>query len=126
MGLSGWERWTLAVTGLCLALMAGRFWHTQRMLPLPGSLPVPEPVYSRQPAGPRINLNTADREQLMELPGIGAERAERIVQYRAAHGPFERLEELLAVEGIGPAVVEELREWATAGGDGYGENSGGG
>jgi competence protein ComEA len=60
-----------------------------------------------------VNLNTADREQLESLPGVGPSTAERIMAYREARGPFLRLEDLLNVPGIGPAKLDRIREHVT-------------
>lgn len=60
------------------------------------------------PAGP-VQLSTATVEQLDELPGIGPATAQKIVDYRDAHGPFRSVEALDAVPGIGPTRVEQLR-----------------
>jgi len=57
----------------------------------------------------RIDINRADRGELMMLPGIGPSLADRILDYRDAHGPFEGLAELRKVSGIGPATLEKLR-----------------
>lgn len=59
-------------------------------------------------AGP-LDLNAADARALEALPGIGPSLAARIVEYRARHGPFRRVEDLLAVPGIGPRTLERLR-----------------
>ena len=48
-----------------------------------------------------LDLNDASAEELTELPGIGRELARRIVAYREEHGPFESVEELMEVSGIG-------------------------
>lgn len=61
----------------------------------------------------KININTASAEDLDYLPGIGAVLAERIVQYRAENGPFESLEEIKEVSGIGDATYEKIREFIT-------------
>jgi competence protein ComEA len=61
-------------------------------------------------SGGRINLNTATRGELESLPGIGPVLAQRIIDYREAHGPFQSIDELLNVEGIGPALLEKIRD----------------
>ena len=63
-----------------------------------------------------LDLNTATREELMELPGIGEVTADRILAYRRDHGPFSDVEELLNVSGIGPKKLEALLEYVIAGG----------
>lgn len=61
-------------------------------------------------AGP-VNVNTADAATLSaELQGVGLSRAEAIVAYREAHGPFRRIEDLMQVKGIGARTLELNRE----------------
>ncbi len=57
-----------------------------------------------------VSLSAATLEQLDTLPGVGPVTAQKILDYRAAHGAFRSVDELDAVAGIGPATVEELRE----------------
>ena len=60
-------------------------------------------------AGP-VNVNTADAATLArELDGIGAAKAEAIVEYRQQNGPFRSAEDLLKVQGIGERVLEQNR-----------------
>jgi competence protein ComEA len=61
------------------------------------------------PAGP-VHLNTATLEQLDALPGVGPVTAQKILDYRQAHGAFSSVDELDAIAGIGPARLESLRE----------------
>jgi len=62
-------------------------------------------------AGP-VNVNTADATTIArELKGVGMSRARAIVAYREQHGPFEDLDDLLAVDGIGPRIIEQNREF---------------
>lgn len=61
------------------------------------------------------DINTADKEALMELPGIGEVLSERILQYRAEHGPFADWEEFCKIQGIGESLVETLRPVAYLG-----------
>src|SRR5262245_51954462 len=61
------------------------------------------------PSGP-VHLNSATLEQLDELPGVGPVTAQKIVDYRTAHGGFGSVDELDAVPGIGPARLADLRD----------------
>lgn len=72
--------------------------------------PVPETTTDS-----RININTASKTQLMELPGIGDIIADRIIAYRTAHGPFQSIEDLMNVEGIGEKKMQQIEIWIRAG-----------
>ena len=58
----------------------------------------------------KININTADEETLQQLPGVGPVLAQRIVAWREENGSYQIPEDLLAVEGIGLATLEGLRD----------------
>ncbi|HEX2117553.1 MAG TPA: helix-hairpin-helix domain-containing protein [Acidimicrobiales bacterium] len=60
-------------------------------------------------AGSPVDLNTATAEQLEALPGVGPATSKAILAYRANHGRFRSVTELLEVPGIGPAKLEALR-----------------
>jgi competence protein ComEA len=60
--------------------------------------------------GAKLHLSTASAEQLDEIDGIGPTLAERIVEYRDAHGGFRSIEELAEVEGIGEKRLATLRD----------------
>jgi competence protein ComEA len=69
---------------------------------------------SNQPPVPTlININTADADQLMELPGIGETKAAAIINYRESYGPFTAIEQIMNVSGIGPSTFENLKDLIT-------------
>src|SRR5436853_150714 len=59
---------------------------------------------------PAININTADVKSLMTLDGVGRKVAEKIVEYREAHGPFKKPDDVRKVDGIGGGLWERNRE----------------
>ena len=61
----------------------------------------------------RVNLNTADVEELSELPGIGGARAESIIEHREVWGAFQSTEEVLDVYGIGPVTWSGIEDLVT-------------
>lgn len=54
-----------------------------------------------------LNLNTASKKELQSLKGVGAKKAEAIIRYRQRHGPFTRIEEVMAVKGIGKKIFDK-------------------
>ncbi|WP_458781974.1 ComEA family DNA-binding protein [Arthrobacter sp. D3-16] len=63
---------------------------------------------TRGAAGSKINLNTAGVEELDGLPKVGPVLAQRIVDWRKEHGPFKAVEDLDAIDGVGPKMLEAL------------------
>ena len=63
-----------------------------------------------------LDLNTATVEELATLPGIGEALARRIVDHRADNGPFESVEEIMEVSGIGEGKFAGLRDCVTVDG----------
>lgn len=62
----------------------------------------------------RVNINTASAATLDEcLPGIGPAYAQRIIEYREAHGGFKSIEEIQEVRGIGPKTFEKIKDQIT-------------
>lgn len=58
----------------------------------------------------KINLNTASKEELMTLSGIGSARAEDIIRYREQHGGFRRIEDIKKISGIKDAAFEKIKD----------------
>ena len=66
-------------------------------------------------AGEEVDINTADKETLMTLSGIGETFAEKIIEYREENGGFKAVQELTNIRGIGRTLVEKNRDILTAG-----------
>lgn len=58
----------------------------------------------------KININTAGKDELMELTGIGEAKAESILKYREEHGSFQSIEELMQIEGIKEGVFNKIKD----------------
>jgi competence protein ComEA len=61
----------------------------------------------------RVNINIADAEALDTLPGVGPAIAQNIITHRQANGPFNNIEEVMDVSGIGPAKFEQMKDLIT-------------
>jgi len=94
------------------------------VVPLVAAHPHAQTAQSRPEGRPRatqpaakiaavVNLNTATRQELETLPGIGTKTAERIIDYRTKKGPFKKIEELMNVQGIGEKSFLKLRAQLT-------------
>jgi competence protein ComEA len=71
----------------------------------------PAPVGSPAPSsGQAININTATAAELDSLPLFGPALAQRIVDYRTAHGPFRAIEDIMQVSGIGPGIFAQIKD----------------
>ena len=106
----GVARWTQHTDGVTV--------RTARTVPAQTESALPSvPAASAPTEGPTepgpLDLNHATAQELTTLPGIGEVLAQRIVDYREAHGPFRSVDELIAVEGIGEGKLEKLRELVT-------------
>ena len=61
----------------------------------------------------KVNINTANVDELATLTGIGPAKAEAIVQYRKANGKFKKIEDLTGVKGIGDKIVNKIKPEVT-------------
>ena len=66
---------------------------------------------SEPPGTLKVNINKAGMDELVALPYIGEVKARAIMEYRDMHGPFNSLEDLLNVKGIGPKTLERIRDY---------------
>jgi len=84
-----------------------------------------QPLFSLQAGskspGQKININTAQSEELQKLPRVGPAVAQRILDYRKENGNFKRIEDLMKVRGIGEKVFGQLKDLITVGAEAGGE-----
>jgi competence protein ComEA len=55
----------------------------------------------------KVNINEASKTDLMKLSGVGPGGAQKIIDYRDAHGPFKKAQDLEKVDGVGKGVLEK-------------------
>jgi competence protein ComEA len=79
----------------------------------PGGLAASASTAAPPATGTLVNLNTATAEELDTLPGVGPVTAQKILQWRAAHGAFSAVDELLEVDGIGEKTLADLAPLVT-------------
>lgn len=119
--ISGTEKGILALTGVFLLITVGFFliqdaggedYSVQKQtLWVSGvgdgaaSTPVPGQL--------QVNINTADADELQELPGIGQVLARRIIEERERNGAFRIPEDILRVSGIGPVTLNKMLDYIT-------------
>jgi competence protein ComEA len=83
--------------------------------PIAGTPVPPAPGSGGGPPSAKIDLNQADATALATLPGIGPALAGRIIAYRTEHGPFQHIEDIKLVRGIGDAIFESIRPYIVVG-----------
>jgi len=66
---------------------------------------------SKAEVSAKVNINTADVEELTTIPGIGPKTAEAIVAYRNENGQFKKVDDLIEVKGIGEKKLEQIRSY---------------
>ena len=88
------------------------------LVPTPTRAPffvIPTATSATPVSGSLVNINTATVQQLDALPGIGPVTAQSIVTYRQQHGPFQHIEDIMNVPGIGPATFSAIQNLITVG-----------
>ena len=95
-----WRRYAAAV-GIAVALL---------FLPLAANAAAASAATAE-----KVDVNRATAPELESLPGVGPSLAQRILDYRKEHGPFQRIEDLMNVQGIGEKNFLRIREHVTVG-----------
>ena len=105
-----------AVTFLCGLFLGRNLNRSDVTISQPPTTVTAAPTTPPAPEEDLVNINTASVLELATLPTIGEVIAQRIVDYRAEHGPFKTVGELTAVEGIGEKRLESILDYITIGG----------
>jgi competence protein ComEA len=95
----------LARINLARVLHTGESVHVPRV-----GEAIPPPTPYGLSADGRVDINLADAALLETLPGVGTVIAERIIEFREMNGPFETIQDIQNVKGIGPTTFENMRE----------------
>lgn len=61
----------------------------------------------------KVNLNTASREELMTLPGVGESKADSILKYREENGGFQTIEDIMQISGIKEGLFSKIKDYIT-------------
>ncbi len=97
---------------LCLSLVAGTP-HPSGLAFSADSQPAKHVAAQAQQGS--VDVNTASEDELVAVPGIGKSIARRIVEFRDKNGPYQRVEDLMKVQGIGEKNFQKLRPYLTVG-----------
>ena len=104
----------LGCVNLALELQDQQHVHVPRV----GEANPPPVISGGAPRGENVlvvNINTATASELETLPGVGEVTAQRIIEYRELNGPFQTIEAIQEVSGIGPKTFEGMRAMITVG-----------
>ena len=111
--------WAALAVALLLVLTAA-VWHgVHRRAPVEFMLRAAEPVHpaaaETADSAVTVDINSADRDMLCTLSGIGEVLAERIIAFREENGAFAAIEDIMQVQGIGSGTFERIRSRITVG-----------
>lgn len=82
----------------------------QMLLYIPSKNESEQGMFTSSKEDGKIRINTAAKEQLEKITGIGSRKAESILKYREEHGPFQKIEDLLEIDGIGAKSLEKIKD----------------
>ena len=68
---------------------------------------------SQESSTNQVNINTATKEELMTLSGIGESKATQIISYRETNGPFQKIEDIMNISGIKEGIFSKIKDYIT-------------
>ncbi|MEK7645826.1 MAG: ComEA family DNA-binding protein [Patescibacteria group bacterium] len=83
------------------------------LTPLSSPTPTVTPIPTSSPQSTKININTASYIELQEIPEVGTARAQYIINYRNANGPFQKIEDIMMVKDIKTARFQKMKDYIT-------------
>lgn len=110
LGLATGDQLVIGSLAILVLLLSG--WHWARMSGW-GVKPIEVRRMQPRELGYKIDVNSATWVELIQLDGIGEKLAERIIEDRKANGPYESVDDLQRVRGIGPKTVAKLKKHLT-------------
>jgi comEA protein len=113
-------RWIIVVALVAVTLIGGGIfllnhpestagWSTPQTSIVEREEPVEQRTSAPEVSGP-ININSASKQELESLPGIGPALAQRIIDWRENNGPFMTVEDIQKVKGIGPKIFADIKD----------------
>ena len=108
--------WALLAISLSFLLVLTAMYFSDQSRRDAGPYTITTAQAAPEPTAPQvrpINLNTGDMDELTLLPGIGEVIARRIIDYREKHGPFQSIEEIMNVSGIGESTFADIKDQIT-------------
>ncbi len=105
-----WNQASLLVDGEMIYVPTVKELEERQMSPM-DSMGVSEVHPDKEETDGRININTASKEQLMSIPGIGETRADAILSYREENGSFSNVEDIMQVDGIKEGMYEKIKDY---------------
>ena len=85
------------------------------LTPLSSPTPTVTPIPTSSPQSTKININTVGLSELDNITGVGPVIAQRIIDYRITNGPFQKIEDIIEVKGIGDATFQKMKDQITVG-----------
>lgn len=82
----------------------------QMLLYIPSKNESEQEVLTSSKEDGKIRINTAAKRTTRKITGIGSRKAESILKYREEHGPFQKIEDLLEIDGIGAKSLEKIKD----------------